>query len=237
MNPWFIWNNKNSLSDFHLWINKLPKITRAKERYTTVDVPGRAGSLIMIEGEDVYDSYTREITVLTRNDNPYIQKALDWLRGEGTLVVCNEIDKSYSGRIVSEVQFDRLGNDLLQAKITFFVDPFKANRYPDKDAVTVTAASASIFNPGDVKSKPVVKIVGSGSNTITIGGKSMTFSSLSGTSSKPVVVDCDAHIITKDGGLWTNSVSGEFWKIPKGSSTITQTGSMTITIQPNWRWV
>ena len=45
----FIWNNKNS-DYMGLWITKMPEPTRAPERFETVDIPGRAGSLILLEG-------------------------------------------------------------------------------------------------------------------------------------------------------------------------------------------
>lgn len=232
---WFIWKDLNSLNDFGLLIGKMPAIVRAAERYDTVSIPGRPGSLILLEGEDVYDSYPKEVTVISRNDNPKLQQALSWLRGSGDVVFSNETDYAYEARIVNEVRFDRIGNDLLQAKIQFLVEPLKKARYGDT-AVTMTS-SGTIYNPGDVASKPVVRIVGSGTKEITIGGTAMTFTSLNGTSSSPVVVDCDAGIVTKGGNLWTNKVTGDFWRIPVGSSAVLPASSVSLTIDPRWRWV
>lgn len=235
MMPWFIWNNMNS-SAMGLWISRLPKITRANERYDTVEIPGRAGSLILLEGEDVYDSYVKECVVQTRRNNPLIPQILDWLRGDGSLVFSNESEYMYKGRIAAEVSFDKVSNDLVQAKIPFFVEPFKQRRYPDKDIVTLTA-SGTIYNPGNVASPPVVSIVASGNKNITIGSMTMKFKNLSGTASKPVVVDCDAGIITKDGELWDQEVENDFWRIPKGEVSVTVPSSTTIIIDPAWRWV
>lgn len=230
MMHWFIWNNKNSLRDFGLWVGKLPDIKRAPERYDTVDIPGRAGQLILLEGEDVYDSYERKLTVITRNTNPKLQDALAWLRGTSDWIISNEPDKVYRARIVNEIDFIRLGNDLISGEVRFFCEPLKKATAEKK--ITMTA-SGTIQNIGDVASKPIVKITATGDRTITIGGMSMSFSSLTGT----VVVDCDAGIITKNGELWTESVTGDFWRIPKGSSSITIPSSTSIEIQPNWRWV
>ena len=232
MMPWFVWNNKNS-SAMGLWISKLPKITRAEERYDTVEVPGRAGSLIMLEGEDVYESYMKECTVQTRRNNPLMQEILDWLRGDGELVFSNEIGFMYNGRIAAAVSFDRISNDLAQAKIPFFVEPFKMHRYPDKDKITFSA-NGTIINPGNVSSKPKVKVTCTGTVAITIGGETMTFYSMAGT----IIIDCDARIITAGGNIWGGTSSGEFWTIPVGRSSITISGaSATVEIEPNWRWV
>lgn len=230
MMHWFVWKNQNSLSDYGLWIGKLPKITRAPERYDTIDVPGRAGSLIMLEDDDVYDSYERETTIITRNTNPRLQDVLSWLKGSSALVFSNEIGMEYTARIVNEVSFERIGNDLLQAKVKFYCEPLKRAQ---KEQSFTFSESGTISNPGDVASRPIVSITASGDRTITIGGTSMTFSNISGT----IDVDCDAGIVTKNGAIWTESVTGEFWKIPTGQSAVTLPASTSITIQPRWRWV
>lgn len=230
MMPYFIWKNKNSHGDFGLWISKLPKITRPKERYSTIDVPGRAGSLIMLEGDDVYESYQKDITIQTTNWNPRIDEMKEWLSGKGDLIICTESDRVYEARIVGEVSFERIGNNLVQAKIPFFCEPFKKNRYEASDSITLTA-NGTITNKGNVASKPRVSITGSGSNvSVTIAGQTMTFNSLTGT----IVVDCDAHMITQGTSLWTGTFTGEFWKIPTGQSTVTT--AVSITIEPRWRW-
>ena len=220
MMHWFIWQGKNSLKDFNLWIGKLPKITRAPERYDTVQIPGRAGDMI------------RKVKLITRNTNPKLQAALGWLRGSSDLIFSNEAGYIYTARIVNEVDFDRIGNDLLQAEVQFYCDPLKKSANADRETVTLTA-SGSIYNRGDVASRPIVKITATGNKTITIGTMSMAFSNLSGT----VVVDCDAGIITKNGAIWTESVTGDFWRIPTGTVSVTLPSSTTVEIQPNWRWV
>ena len=64
MMHWFVWKGKNSLSDYGLWISKRPRITRPNERHEEVIIPGRAGTLITLEGEDVYEGYQKECVVV-----------------------------------------------------------------------------------------------------------------------------------------------------------------------------
>lgn len=237
MKPWFIWNGMNS-DAMGLWISKLPKITRAPERYEQVEIPGRAGKLTLLEGDDVYDDYVKEVSVQTVNWNPLLHEVINKLRGEGDMVFSNEIDRVYHGRIAPEVAFERLGNSLLQAKIQIITEPFKRNRYEAKDRISSSDSVINIYNPGDVASRPYVSVTGVGNYTgITIGGVSMGFDSLTGT----IDIDCDAEVITYlNSGvreIWTGSYIGEFWKIPVGASQIAVTGGASIVLDPKWRWV
>jgi phage-related protein len=284
MMPWFIWKGKNSLSEFGLWINKLPSRMRADERNEQVEIPGRAGSVILLEGEDVYKSYVANITVIARN-SLNISRILDWLRGSGDLIISTESDKAREARIVGKVEFSRLGNNLQQATIPFLCQPFRKSLHPEQaDRITITGSSSTIFNPGDVASNPIVKITGSGEKTIVIAGTQMKFQHVEGT----LTVDCDAQIITAhsdaydssryyykgdyctasnklytftdsgtgsalvsggkreevsgwDGNafdyIWPGTYEGEFWKLPKGESAYSRTGSATVVIDPNWRWL
>ena len=232
MMPWFIWKGRNSLAE-GLWINKLPKIIRPAERTRQVEIPGRSGSLTLLEGDEVYDGYTKECTVIAAN-HPDIEKVLDWLRGEGDLIFCNEDQYVYHGRIAGAVEFQRISNDMMQAMVPFFVDPFKRARHPEKHRVTQTAETGTIRNLGNVASRPLVHITREGNTSITIGGKEMRFTRVTGT----IDVDCDAQIVTKNGEAWTDgTVTGDFWTIPTGESEITRTNSCTIDIEPRWRWI
>lgn len=228
---WFIWNDRNSES-MGLWVSDLPPIVRAEERSEKIEVPGRSGSLVLSQGEDVYNSYVKECRVSCRRDMD-IQPILNWLRGDGVAIFGNEPNKTYKGRILSEVRFEKVSNDIIQAVIPFYVEPFKGSRYPNKDSILSSESSFSLHNPGDVASFPTVKITGTGNNVVSFGNHSMSFSGISGT----IVVDCGAQIITSGNDIWNGTFSGEFWKIPTGDTTVTQTGNMTIEIIPDWRWV
>lgn len=190
MMPWFIWKGKNSLSDYGLWINKLPKRVRAEERHEEIEIPGRAGTVLMLEGEDVYSTYSAEMVVIARNDLN-IHGIIDWLRGSSELVLSTELDKARQARIVGEVAFERVGNNLQQATIPFVFQPFRVSRKEETDRFSISSSTADIFNPGDVSSKPTVKVVKTGSATISVGNTSMSFTHLPG----EVVIDCDAELI------------------------------------------
>lgn len=231
MMPWFIWKNQNSFAN-GLWINKLPPIVRAAERVKEITIPGREGALTVLEGKDVYEPVVKKCVVIARNYMD-LQKILDWLRGSGEVTFSNEPDKKYFARIAAEVSFSRISNDMSQATIVFACQPFKAKLHTEQDSVTINS-SGTMYNPGDVASKPTVSVTGTGSDvTVTIGGNAMTFDDLDGT----IVVDCDANIVTEDGSLWEGTYSGEFWRIPRGAVAVSQSGGSSVMIEPNWRWV
>lgn len=276
MMPWFIWKGKNSLADFGLWIGSLPKRKRAEERSEQIEIPGRAGVVTMLEGEDVYNAYSDEMTVVARN-TLHIDKIVEWLRGSGDLILCTDTEKARPVSILGEVSFQRDGNDLQTAVIPLLCQPFRKQKNPE--TITVTGASATIYNPGDVASKPKVRIQKTGAAKIVIGGTSMEFTHLPG----DITIDCDACIITTKAKaynanayyyvgdyanyngylymftsegvgsettwvqvgtadnnyiyIWQGAWSGEYLRIPVGAATVTTTGSPTVTVEPEWRWL
>ena len=173
MMHWFIWKGLNSFNDFGLWISSMPRPKRAAERGETIEIPGRSGSLILLEGDEVYDSYEKDIVVTTHNDNPKLQQMLSWLCGSSDLILSNESGFAYEGRILDEVAFERVDNSLVQATIRFFVEPLKKSRYGDS-TITLTS-SGDILNLGDRASRPIVSITASGTKTIKFGDQQMIF--------------------------------------------------------------
>lgn len=281
MNPWFNFKGKNS-AGLGLWVSSLPKIVVPAERVQTVTIPGRAGALNLKEGDDVYDGYLKEIAVTCVNE-AVTPELLNWLRGEGDLMVSNDQQFVYQARVSGRVEFARLGNSLSRATIPFWVQPFKkaANETQYQQTITTTA---TIVNPGHIAAKPKLTMTGTGALVISCGGMSMAFTH------RPVgglMVDCDAEImvataqahdqnayyypgdyvivvennvdqlyrITTEGlgssvvweyvgpapdefkYLWMGEWSGEYLRIPTGSNTFTVTGTSTITIDPQWRWI
>lgn len=53
--------------------------------------------------------------------------------------------------------------------------------------------------------------------------------------SMTISVDCDAQIITYNGGMWVGKSAGDFPILKQGNNTITLTDA-TVSIKPQWRW-
>ena len=233
MMPWFIWKGKDSLSDFGLWVKSFPKRVKPEERGEEIIIPGRAGSVTILEGKDIYSTYQDGMVVIARDDIN-IDKAIEWLRGSGDLILSNDLDKVREARITGRVSFDHVNNCWREATIPFVFQPFRKSRFEDQDTKTFTGASGTMYNPGDVASKPIVTIAGGGNNTITLAGQAMAFT---GISTDTIVVDCEAQIITKGNNIWNGTFTGNFWELPTGAVSVAQTSNATITIEPRWRWL
>ena len=284
---WFIWNGKNSFSDFGLWVRKLPKRVRPKERHEEVIVPGRPGSLILTEGEDIYSVYSGEMVVSCKN-TINLDRVTEWLRGSGDLILSTDMSKVQTARIVNEVTFERDEKEkLFIGTIPFLFQPFRRAADEGQYRVTFSAsgtASETIVNPGHVTARPKLRLGDSISALeIAVGDTRMVFEHRPPT----LWVDCEAQLmttiartynqnwyyyrgdyikieensvdmlyrITKEGRgdnaewelvgvaperfeyIWPGTWSGEYLRIPVGSSEITVTGTAGITIDPQWRWL
>lgn len=195
MNTSFIWNGITSAS-MGLVINALPPITRPKERTTQITIPGRAGDLTMVDGEDNYEPYTKKITVSCRNE--YVTETLlDWLRGEGELILFGEEMFVYQARIAGEISFSRIGSAVSQAVIPFYCQPFKRARFPETQIFTASDG-LEIRNPGNIASKPKLTISGSGALSILISDSSGNTANQMAFEHLPtsLEIDCEAGIMT-----------------------------------------
>ena len=81
MNDWFEWNGKRC-TDYGIHVTEQPAITIPAERATYTNVPGRPGSLTVLEADDVYDDMilTAECYLADPAQIPAIGR---WLKGGG----------------------------------------------------------------------------------------------------------------------------------------------------------
>ena len=233
---WFVWNGQDS-RDFNIWISELPQPTRAAERVEEVTVIGRAGTLLIKEGDNVHGSYLKECAIVV----PYtcdMHAILDWLHGSGEVIFSNDPGRVYFADIPNEIKFSRDGNSLRTAVIPFFVHPH-AGQWPPETAIAYSA-DGTIYNPGTVAAKPKIEITFTGSCTLAIGDTEIEFTDVPVGSGQTqpeitITVDCDAQIITDEDGIWAGTADGDFFLIPPGTSEIDLT-NCTISILPRWRW-
>ena len=212
------------------WVSELPAPTRAEERVTSATIPGRAGNLTLKQGDNIHEGYVRECRITVRADADFAT-LLTWLSGEGEAVFSNESDRQYFAHIAAAVKFAKEGNSLKTAVIPFYVEPHKG-QYPPEPSVAVTT-SASIFNPGTVDAKPLIKITGASAAdiTLTINDTAYTYDDVTG----DIYVDCDAQIVTAGGVIWSGDYDATFPVLQVGANTISISGG-TCEITPRWRW-
>ena len=235
---WFEWKGEDC-REYGLRAIELPPITFAEERVNFVTVPGRSGSLAMLEGDAVYEDITLNLTVLA-DASADLDAVAEWLRGSGTLALPNRPGGWYEARVVDQLELSRVipARDARTFPVSFRAKPFF---YLEGAAsIEITESGARIRNPGNLSSAPRVTVYGSGSVLLTIGGQLVALSGLDG----GIVLDSELlDALSLDGAeLLNGQMSGEFFEIAPGVSTVSwtaddgATGTITrVVIEPRWR--
>lgn len=230
MNPhFFVFNGIDSRA-MGVHVVKYPPIMRAAERVKYVALPGRAGDLTQKEGEAVFDAYNRGIEISNAKGFS-LDRVRKWLRGRGTMIVGNEPQYMYQVDLGAQCQFDRIIKGVWGGTLMMHCQPFK-QAVPAAAPITLTTSGSTVYNPGDVPAAPLVTITGSGAVTLTLGGKTL---SITGAASG-WQVDYDLKwVLDPLGAPQWNAASGDFGRLPPGSSAVSWTGSVTkIEILPRW---
>lgn len=230
---WFEWNGVRSTAK-GIRLQGMPEIVRPEERVTHVTVPGRAGDLTQNEGTDIYESYIQTIPLII-DSAADVSAAEKWLRGSGYVTFCSQGDLKQKARVINAVTFKKhsRNSSWWEGEVQFYCQPLKEKA--NEAAVEVTSSGTQITNPGDMESRPLITITGSGSVTVRIGEKSI---SITGAASG-WKIDSDLEWVTNSGGTPQMGVyTGKFPTIPVGTSTVQFTGNITkLTIQGRWRYL
>jgi len=229
LTDWFEWNGKKS-TEYGIHVEEHPPITIPAERSTFTTVPGRSGSLTVLEDEDVYDDMLLTCTCFIENTNRLTEIAA-WLRGSGTVTFANRQGGFYYARIVNQIPFEKVlrGNPYRSFAVTFRCQPFFHLRASD---ITVMASGTFISNPGKIASEPIVKVTLTGDAEIAIGGYLFELNGVTGT----VTIDTPKLECYQDYTSKNGCMSGDYPKIPSVGAYVTWTGAVSrIVITPNWR--
>ena len=79
MNDWFIWNGRKC-TGHGIHVLEQPPITLPAERATFTNIPGRPGSLTVLEGDDVYDDMILTAQCMI-SDSSRISEIAAYLKG------------------------------------------------------------------------------------------------------------------------------------------------------------
>ena len=175
MNDWFEWNEVRC-TEYGIHVLEQPVLTLPNERATFVDVPGRSGSLTVLEGDAVYDDLVLTAQCMVENLERY-EEIASYLRGSGRVTFANRPEGYYEARIVNQIPFEKIlrGNPHRTFAVNFRCKPFwYAESVP---AITVTQSGTFVTNPGNVYAEPVITVYGSGTITLMVG---MSIADLSG---------------------------------------------------------
>lgn len=233
--PTLNWKGASSTGITGLIISTLPAITKPPIRATTVEIPGRDGSLV---DEDGYGSYTKTVRIgLTPAAD--IDEVIKFFTGSGNLIMSNEPTRVYRAAIYDQIDYEALLR-FKTADIEFLVQPFKYLAGETATTQAVTGGSPSemdVFNYGLEDSRPLITIEGSGQVILTVGGNLVCELDID---DDEITIDSEAQDAYNDNGLLNNKMTGAFPILAPGENTIawSGTGSVTsVSVLPRSRWL
>lgn len=230
MNAYFIWKGESS-TEYGVYLQEIPPRVIPEERFTNVTIPGRPGSLTIIEGEDVYDDIVIPCECFIENENN-LPEICSWLRGSGTLTFGNREDGHYEARIANQISFEQVvrGNPYRRFTVNFRCSPFYY--LDDVRKSTITQSGTFITNQGNVYSEPLIEVYGSGEVSLIVGTSIVTLSNVDGY----VFLDCALKECYKDTTLLNNIMTGDFPRLHTGNNAISWVGNVSsVIITPRWR--
>lgn len=232
MKYWFKWNGVSS-DTMGIMLQEMPQIIRPEERIEHVTIPGRAGEVTLTEGNDIYNSYIQTIHMAI-SSAANVSAAEKWLRGSGYVEFCCQSGKKQQARVINSVEFTKhsRNSSWWEGDVQFYCYPLKEDT--TSTPVEVASSGTTVNNPGDVVSRPLITVTGSGNVTITIGGKTISITGLS----SGWKIDSDLQWVldgtTPKQGVYT----GDFPVFNPGNNTVAWTGSITkLTIDGRWRYL
>ena len=232
MNDWFIWKGKRC-TEYGIHVLEQPPITIPAERATFTNIPGRPGSLTMLEGYDVYDDLILTAQCIISNPNN-IHTIASYLKGSGKVAFANRPGGFYYARIVNQIPFEKIlrGNPHRSFAVNFRCQPFW---YPEKVPVeTLPASTSLLINPGSVYSEPTITVYGSGEITLMVGTQIVELTDIEDS----ITLNTSLMEAYKDTTSMNSCMSGDFPTLPPGQNAISWTGNVTkVVIQPNWRYL
>lgn len=235
MRDYIILNGINSQTIQGLIIQSLPPISKPKQRVQIEEIDGKSGDIITPLGFSAYD---KEISIgLSYNYD--IDDVIEYFNSSGTVVFSNEEDKYYNYTIIEQIDFEKLLR-FKTAKVKLHVQPFKYSLTDNEKNFTITSSTQNIQirNNGNIYSKPILTIAGTGTIGIYLNGTQMFNIALSNLGS--IVIDTNNMEAYLGSTLLNRIVVGDYdnFKLNVGKNTITWSGSVTsIKIQNYNRWI
>ena len=230
MNDWFEWNGVRS-TEYGVHVLEQPVLTLPNERATFVDVPGRSGSLTVLEGESVYDDLVLTAQCIVENTERYEEIAA-FLKGSGRVTFANRPEGYYEARIVNQIPFEKIlrGNPHRSFAVNFRCKPFwYAESVP---TITVTKSGTFVTNPG--YAEPKITVVGSGSITLMVA---LTIVELEGIAGN-ITLNSALQEAYSGTTSMNSAMSGEFPILYPGANAISWTGNVSkVVIEPRWRYL
>lgn len=233
MRNYVILNGVNSNTKLGLAIRELPPITKPLMRTIREEIDGKNGDLITKLGYSAYDK-TIEIGLYGTYD---INEIISFFNSKGIITFSNEPDKYYYYEIINQIDYNKLLK-FKTANVVFHCQPFKYK--VGETPITLASGDNTITNEGNIYSKPILTITGSGDISISLDENQIFSIDMSNNS--VIVIDTEnmeAYDPTT-GNLLNRKVTGDYenFKIEIGNNTLSISGTITSGSITNYmRWL
>lgn len=223
---WFEFNGRRS-DAFGMKVVEGPGRVRGAERGKWVAVPGRDGAIFQAEGgrEDL------KLAFKCLAPSARFMEIYGWLSGDGWLIDGERPDAAYRARPCYGFSAVRAAPDaeLCALTIAFQAVPV-AYLWPKQTKVFY--GPTVVGNLGGEVAMPVLHLQGSGSATLSLGGRTLIIQSIPGT----LTIDSEARIAHSGATLQTAQLTGDWPVIPKEGGALSWTGGIErVTMECNYR--
>lgn len=229
---YFSWNGVSCRTK-GIRMKSMQEIVKPEERVEHITIPGRAGDLTVLEGDDIYNAYIQTVDLIVDNEAD-VRAAEKWLRGDGYITFSGQPTLKQKARVINAVNFEKHSRNTAwwEGQVQFYCQPLKEP--VTAAAIEVTSSGTTVNNPGDVESRPKITITGSGDITVRIGERALV---LTGVESG-WVIDSDTEWVLDNGAPLPGVYTGEFPRFAPGDNAVQFTGSVTkLTIDGRWRYL
>lgn len=235
MRDYIILNGTSSQTITGLLIQNLPPISKPRQRVEIEEIDGRDGDIVTYLG---YGSYDKQFKIGLYGSYD-VDEIIDFFNSQGKVIFSNESDKYYNYQIIEQIDFDKLLR-FKEATVKMHVQPFKYSAEDNQKVFNVdsTTTSISIRNSGNIYSRPIITITGSGSIDLYLNGVQLF--SINMGSYTSMTIDTNLMNAYNGSTLLNRNVTGSYdnFKLNVGNNTISWSGAITqIEIDNYSRWV
>lgn len=221
--------------DFDMHVEKFPVQISPRRRRETYTIPGMNGNLHSTE--DTFENYTQSYECYFHGEalTPAQAHAIKgWLSVSGEYLRLEDVydpDHFRKATFAGPLNVINILNRYGRCTVKFDCAP--QSFLKSGEVATVFRSSGTINNPTMFPSKPLMKVTGSGSGSISINGTTITINSLS----KTIIFDCESQNAYSEPAVNQNgNISAPKFPVlvPGNNSVILSGGVASIEIIPRW---